>query len=86
MKPPASTSRPGFPFRRLLLDGLAVGIISIACGVIISVISEEFGNLGVNLVFSLTIGAIALLLIDGSRLLFWGDHRANFRCWRLTSA
>ena len=59
-------------FARLMKDGIIVGVICVACAVIIAAISKESGNLFVNLVFSLTIGGIAWLLIDGSRLLFWG--------------
>ena len=58
---------------RLMKDGIVVGVICVACAVIIAAISRESGNLFVNLVYSLTIGGIAWLLIDGSRLLFWGE-------------
>ena len=71
---PAVRSR--FPFRRLGIDALVVGVICIGSALIISLISRNSGSLGVNIVFSLVIGAIALLLIDGPRLLFWGEHRS----------
>ena len=65
--------RHPFPFKRLLMDGVVVGIICIGCALIISVLSRDSGSIGVNLVFSLVIGAIALMLIDVPRLLFWGE-------------
>ena len=60
-----------FPFRRFFKDSLVVGVIALACALIITIISEDSGGLGINLVFSLTIAAIAFVLIDGPRLLFW---------------
>lgn len=75
MNPSASSGRPGFPFKRLFKDGLVVGIISVGCALIISLISPDSGGIAVNLLFSLVIGAIALLLIDGPRLLFWGEQK-----------
>lgn len=63
----------GFPFRRFLKDGLVVAVISVACAAVITLLSREFGNVPVTLVFSLVIGTIAWVLIDGARLLLWSE-------------
>ncbi len=65
-------ARP-FPFTRLLKDGMVVGAVCVVCALIIAIIAKDSGNVLINLVFSVTIGGIAWLLIDTPRLLFWGD-------------
>ena len=61
------------PFKRLFKDGLVVAVICFACALIIAVIAKDSGSLFFNLIFSTIIGAIAWLLIDIPRLLFWSD-------------
>ena len=64
-----------FPFRRFFKDSLVVGVVALACALIITIISMDSAGIGINLVFSLTIAGIALLLIDGPRLLFWSGPK-----------
>lgn len=68
-------ARPPFPFARLFKDGAVVGVICVASALVISVLSRDSGSILLNLVFSLVIGGIAWLLIDGARLFFWGEER-----------
>lgn len=66
------TARAGFPFGRLARDGIVVLVLCIACALIITAITGRPKDVAINLVFSLIIGGIAFLLIDVTRLMFWG--------------
>ncbi len=65
--------RAGFPFRKLLRDGVYVAVLCVACALIITIVAGLPARFGPNLVFSLLIGAIAFLLIDGARLFLWRE-------------
>lgn len=71
MRPPAG--RMPFPFGKLLRDGSYVALVCVACALIITIVNASPERLVGNLVFSLLIGGIAFLLIDGTRLLLWRE-------------
>ncbi len=63
----------GFPFRKLLRDGIYVAVLCVACALIITILGGIPQRFGQNLVFSVAIGGIAFLLIDAARLFLWGE-------------
>lgn len=67
------SARPGFPFRRLGRDGIVTVVLCVACALIITAITGKPQDLYGNLVFSVIIGGIAFLLIDGTRLMICLD-------------
>jgi sensor histidine kinase YesM len=69
----SAPARPGFPFRHLARDAIVALVLCIACALVITAITRKLQDLYGNLVFSLIIGGIAFLLIDGTRLLLWRD-------------
>ncbi len=68
-------AKAGFPFRHLLRDAGVVGVMSLACAIIITVIVGRMQDFFINLLFSMIIGGIAFLIIDVSRLLLWREGR-----------
>ncbi len=63
-----------FPFRRLGRDALVTFVFCIGCAMLICLVLGSFKYWFENLVVSLCVGGIALLVIDGIRLHFWGDE------------
>jgi hypothetical protein len=66
-------AKAGFPYRHLMRDAGVVGVMSVACAIVITVIVGRFQDCFANLVFSMIIGGIAFLIIDVSRLLLWRE-------------
>ena len=66
--------QPGLP-RRLLLRLVFVTLFNIGCALTITNLLHFGGTFAENLVFSLCIGTLAWLLINGGYLLFWGETR-----------
>ena len=64
-----------FPFRRLAIDGLYVCCFNVLCAILVTYVFGNGRNFGASLVISMCIGTIAWLLIDGTRLLAWGEVR-----------
>ena len=69
------TAKPGFPYRRLGTDFLYGQVLNLVCGLATTYVLGMGGGFLVNWLVSICIGSIALLLIDGSRLAIWGEHR-----------
>ncbi|MCS0607777.1 histidine kinase [Massilia solisilvae] len=63
-----------FPFKRLALDGAYSLVLTLMCAMVIWALNPHPGFL-TNLVYSLSIGGIAFLVSDITRLLLWGEHR-----------
>ena len=61
--------------RRLLAHLLIVTGFNLLCAIVITHVLQRGGGFMENLVFSLCIGTLAWLLIDGGRQLFWGDGK-----------
>lgn len=60
---------------RLSAHLLIVTVFNLLCAVVITHVLHRGGSFLENLVFSLCIGTLAWLLIDGGRLLLWGDDK-----------
>jgi signal transduction histidine kinase len=60
---------------RLSAHLLIVMAFNLLCAIVITHVLHRGGSFLENLVFSLCIGTLAWLLIDGGRLLFWGDNK-----------
>jgi two-component sensor histidine kinase len=61
------------PLGTILLSHLGIGlIINLVCTLIATYVIHMGGGFFVNLVFSMCVGTLALLFIDGGRLLIWG--------------
>jgi sensor histidine kinase YesM len=70
--PDATCSRTYLLTRRLPRD-LAVGMIfNVICAAIVTYVMHMGRNFGENLVFSMCIGSLVLLFIDGGRMVLWG--------------
>jgi sensor histidine kinase YesM len=67
--------RPGFPFRRLATDCLYAQGLNLFCGLATTYLLGMGGGLLANWLISACIGTIACLMIDGTRLALWGEHR-----------
>ncbi|MES2260096.1 MAG: histidine kinase [Pseudomonadota bacterium] len=65
--------KPGFPFRHLLRDGVYAMAFNVVCALVITYLIGIGDHFLQNLVISMCIGSIAFLLIDGTRLLLWGE-------------
>lgn len=61
--------------RRLPVHLLIVTAFNLLCAMVITYVLHRGGSFVENLVFSLCIGTLAWLLIDGGRLLLWGDGK-----------
>jgi sensor histidine kinase YesM len=66
--------KPGFPFRRLMIDGLYSQVVNLICALVITYVLSVGGFL-TNWLVSVCIGTLAFLMIDGTRLVLWGDAR-----------
>ena len=68
------TARPGRGRRMLLRLAIATGF-NLVCALTITYLIHMGGSLTENLVFSLCIGTLAWLFIDGGRMLVWGEDK-----------
>lgn len=66
--------RPGRGRRMLLRLAIATGF-DVVCALAITYLIHMGGSFTVNLVFSLCIGTLAWLFIDGGRMLIWGEDK-----------
>lgn len=65
-----------------LLEDLRLAVIGSAfCAVMVTLINGRPNTLYENLVFSLSIGVIAFILVDGARLLWWDRPEWRAREW-----
>jgi hypothetical protein len=77
--PPARRPIPA----RLIKDaGIAV-IVSLFCGILITVVNGDPENLHNHLFYSMCIGMIAFLIIDSARLVIWDWNLAPAKRWGL---
>jgi sensor histidine kinase YesM len=67
-----------FPSRRFLIDGLYAQLINLIAALVITFIMGVGRHFFHNLVASVCIGTTAWLLIDGIRLLIWGEGKPNW--------
>ena len=67
---PLKTWRQRLPLHLLIVIGF-----NLLCAVVITHVLHRGGSFLENLVFSLCIGTLAWLFIDGGRLLLWGDGK-----------
>jgi sensor histidine kinase YesM len=67
-------ARPGRGRRMLLRLAIATGF-NVACALAITYLIRIGGSFTENLVFSLCIGTLAWLFIDGGRMLVWGEDK-----------
>jgi sensor histidine kinase YesM len=65
--------KPGFPFRRLMIDGLYAQVVNLICALVITYMLSFGGGFLTNWLVSVCIGTLAFLMIDGARLALWGD-------------
>jgi signal transduction histidine kinase len=72
---PADTSSPLALLRRLGWHLAIVTVFNALCALMITHVLHMGGSFGQNLVFSLCIGTLALMLIDGGRMLLWGGGK-----------
>ncbi|WP_211454649.1 sensor histidine kinase [Collimonas antrihumi] len=92
MKPTPETALPQTtePLMRRLLRSLCINLgIGIICAAIVTYMMRIGGQFLPNLVFSLCIGTIAMLLIEGGRSLFWRHatpRRMHFLAFILVAA
>jgi sensor histidine kinase YesM len=71
----------GFPFRRLLKDAwIAVGL-NVVAGLLIALVNGDPQKLPIHILYSMSIGMIALLIIDVARLILWDAHSKRTRRW-----
>ncbi|ALK96837.1 hypothetical protein AB595_03850 [Massilia sp. WF1] len=61
--------------RRLLRDMRLAAVYSALAGVLITLVEGKPQILASQIVFSLCIGLVAIVIVDGARLVFWDDPR-----------
>ena len=66
--------RPGRGWRMLLRLVIVTGF-NVVCALTITYLIRMGGSFSANLVFSLCIGTLAWLFIDGGRMLIWGEDK-----------
>jgi signal transduction histidine kinase len=92
MKPTPETAMPqtAEPLVRRLLRSLCINLgIAIVCAVIVTYVMRISDQFLPNLLFSLCIGMIALVLIEGGRSLFWRNttpRKVHFLAFILVAA
>jgi signal transduction histidine kinase len=64
-----------FPFKHLLRDGAYVAAFNVLCALAVTYLLAVGSGFVQNLVYSMCVGMIAFLIIDGARLGIWGDER-----------
>jgi signal transduction histidine kinase len=74
---PAMTPHQAPPLRQLGLHFIVVTVFNVLCAALITWGLKMGGDFRENLVYSLCIGTLALLFIDGGRLLLWRGGRAQ---------
>ena len=62
-----------FPLRRFLTDFAYATILNVLCALVITFMGSTVGKFLPNLVYSMCIGTIAFIIIDGMRLALWND-------------
>ena len=83
MTSPTAPARPGFPYQRLLKDGVIAMVLNVMVAVIITLASGGRHFLQ-NLVISMCIGTLAYLIIDIARLSIWGEGvKVNWKIYGL---
>jgi sensor histidine kinase YesM len=92
MKPTPETALPqtAEPLARRLLRSLCINLgITIMCAVIVTYVMRISDQFLPNLVFSLCIGMLAMVFIEGGRYVFWRNttpHKAHFLAYILLAA
>lgn len=61
--------------RHILADYALVTVFNTICAVVVTYVINVHGDFFENWVFSMCIGTIAMLVVDGTRFTFWGDRR-----------
>ncbi len=89
MPPPASpcpSSTGAYPrLRRIAINLALTTVFNVLIALAITHLTSIGTSFGVSLVFSLCIGTLALLLIDGGRLLLWGEGMPTWRFFPLVA-
>ncbi|MGJ7916212.1 sensor histidine kinase [Massilia sp. LXY-6] len=67
--------------RRLFRDLRLAAVYSTLAGVLITLVEGKPQILVSQIVYSLCIGLVSLLIVDGARLLFWDDPSARRNIW-----
>ncbi|MCG2585696.1 sensor histidine kinase [Massilia sp. TS11] len=68
-----SPARPPFPLGRFLRDGVFAMLLNVLCALTLTYVLGNGGGFGPNLLASMCIGTLAWAMIDGGRLLIWGE-------------
>jgi signal transduction histidine kinase len=71
----ATTAAPPGRWRRMLVRLAIVIGFNLACALTVTYLIHMGGSFVENLVFSFCIGTLAWLLIDGGRMLIWGENK-----------
>ena len=80
MNPPALKQRAPFPFRHFARNAGYAAVLNVVCAVVITAITGAAGYFWHTLVYSMCIGSIIFVLVEGARLAIWGAHtRPNWR-------
>ena len=69
-----ATLTRAMPARGFLIGLLLVQVLNLVLAVLITAMALTPGGFGVNLVYSVCVGTLAYTLINGGRILFWGEH------------
>ncbi len=72
--------------RRFAIDAALTAAFNVLIALIITYLTRLGSSFGVNLVFSMCIGMLAFALIDGGRLLLWGEDKPSWRMLPLVAA
>jgi signal transduction histidine kinase len=76
-----------FPFKRLLRDGAYVAVFNVICALMVTYVIDVGDSFGRSLVYSMSIGMIAFLVIDCTRFFLWGESgRPNWLVFTLLIA
>ena len=69
--PPA----PGFPFRQFARDAGYAAVLNVLCAILIMSVTGRPEDFFHNVVYSMCIGMIVLVIVNGTRLAIWGAHQ-----------
>jgi sensor histidine kinase YesM len=75
------SAKPGFPFRRLLIDSRRAIMFNLFCGVIITLVSGELQKFPKILMYSMCIGTVAFLIIDVARITILDSETRRKKNW-----
>ncbi|MES2935136.1 MAG: histidine kinase [Pseudomonadota bacterium] len=67
-----------FPYKRFLADFGFVLIFNLICAIVVTYVMKLGPNFWENLLISMCIGTIGFVLIDGLRLLVWGEKHSPY--------